>query len=143
MPETSITSCGWRSSPASACLMEARMPKSPQPGHQVDFWPPLKTFRSDMDYLLGDGGDDFVRRERPSVVLVDPPVRLAAGQAAQDVGKLAGVVLLDHDHPPDLVQLGSDGRFIEREDVDELQEVDLQALSVEAIGRLAQRAVGR
>src|SRR5919202_660481 len=111
MPDTSSTSCGWRSSPASACLIAARMPKSPQPGHQVDFWPPLKIFSSDIDRLPNHGRDDLVRRDRPPVVLIDPLVGLASGQTAQDVGELAGVVLLDHHHPADALQLGPDPRL--------------------------------
>src|SRR3712207_7795750 len=93
MPETSKTSCGCRSSAANACLIAARMPKSPQPGHQVDFWPPLKIFSSDTRHLPDAGRDpdgaghvdappdaflvvddhleDLVGRDRPAVVLVD------------------------------------------------------------------------
>src|SRR4051794_14501311 len=102
MPDTSSTSWGCRSSPASACLTAIRMAKSPQPGHQVDRSPPLKILRSDTDHLLRDDLDDLVRRDRPAVVLVDLLVRLATGQAAQDVRELAGEVLLDYDHPLDL-----------------------------------------
>src|SRR5918998_684338 len=131
MPETSSTSCGCRSRAANACLIAARMPKSPQPGHQVDFWPPLKIFSSDTRHLpdaqgatdpnapnvpflvVDDRRDDLVRRDRPSVVLVDLAIRFAPGQAAQHVGELAGVVLLDDDHLADLVQLGRDAVLIE------------------------------
>src|SRR5829696_9039850 len=116
MPETSRTSWGWRSSPASACFNAIRMPKSPQPGHHVDFWPPLKILRSDTGHLPGAGpgypngaiagrrvehrGDDLVGRDRAAVVLVDALVGLAAGEPPQHVGELAGEVLLDHDHAP-------------------------------------------
>src|SRR5687767_13884699 len=112
-----MTSWGLRSSPASACFRAIRMPKSPQPGHHVDFWPPLKILRSDTGYLPGLRAGDphraaagrpveyrrdhLVRRDWPSVVLVHSEIGLPAGQAAQDVGKLAGEVLLDHDHPSD------------------------------------------
>src|SRR3954471_6440427 len=102
MPETSSTSCGCRSSPANACFSAIRMPKSPQPGHHVDFWPPLKIFRSDTGHLPHHRHHHLVWRERPSIVLVDLLVRLAAGQAAQHMGKLTGEVLLHHDHPTNL-----------------------------------------
>src|SRR5919202_3901727 len=115
MPDTSSTSWGCRSSPASACLMAARMPKSPQPGHQVDLSPPLKIFSSDIRHLPGERCDHLVRRDRSPVVLVDSLVGLPTGQPAQVVGELAGVVLLDDHHPPDFLQLGADDVLVERE----------------------------
>src|SRR5437867_2451758 len=144
MPETIRTSCGCKSRPASACLTAIRMAKSPQPGHQVDLSPPLKIFRSDTRHLPDAGplaenvGDDLVWRDRSSVVLIDLPVGLPTGQPAQDVGKLASVVLLDDDHALDLVKLGGDAILVEREDVHEQEDVGGAAPGVEQIGGLAQ-----
>src|SRR5205809_2770411 len=99
MPETSMTWWGNRPIPGSACLMAARIPKSPQPGHQVDLSPPLKSFRSGLGgvsvsgmegypYARLDPFDDPAGRERATVVFGEQDVGLTAGIHAQHVGQL-------------------------------------------------------
>src|SRR5688572_30303261 len=105
MPETSSTWWGNRSRPASACLMPIRMPKSPQPGHQVDLSPPVNSLISDMDqHLLPDLGGDLGRREWPTLILTNAAVDFPAGPPPDQPGELAGVVLLDGDQASDAAQ---------------------------------------
>src|SRR3954470_24480932 len=100
MPDTIMHSCGWISSIASDCFTAFRMPKSPQPGHQVDFSVLLKSLTSSMDLdlrhdLAPYGGHDLVGRDRPAVVLQNRLVHRLAGVGSQNLAELAREVLFD------------------------------------------------
>src|SRR5947207_4472292 len=132
MPETMSTWWGYRSIAAKACFTEARIAKSPQPGHQVGFSSILKSFRSDMCHrLLADPGRDLVAGEWPAVVLQDFFLDVDARRHADDLGELAREVVLNVD---DALRAGE--HFFcasgwERPDVEVVQLVDLMALGLE------------
>src|SRR4051794_7479970 len=127
MPETMTHSCGWISSIASACLMAFRMPKSPQPGHQVDFSVLLKSLTSSIDLDLRTGlaparGDDLVGRDRSTIVLQDGAIHRLASVGTQHVTELAGEVLLDQDQRLRLIEGRTHALPVERPDLHEVQQ---------------------
>src|SRR3712207_9590614 len=100
MPETMIASCGCTLICARPCLTAFRMPKSPQPGHQVGFSPPLKSLTSSIDLdlragLAPHGRHNLVGEDGAAVVLQYPLVHRLAGVGAQQLAELAGEVLFD------------------------------------------------
>src|SRR5712692_4244644 len=113
---------------ASACFTAARMPKSPQPGHQVDFSVLLKSLTSSMYLDLRAGfashaGDDLVCRDRASVVFQNRLVHGLASVGAQHIAELAGEVLLDEHEGLRLVEQGAHAGPVERPHFHEMEQV--------------------
>src|SRR6202035_123258 len=104
----------------SACWIELRMPKSPQPGHQSTCTSVLYCCRTnffgaaaavasgmghhDLLFLLGERRtyalDDLIARERPAIVFQDVVVERDPGLLGDQGAKLRRVVVFDQHRQP-------------------------------------------
>src|ERR1700730_13082735 len=147
----------------SACWMELRMPKSPQPGHQSTWTSVLYCCNAnffgagaagasgmrhhDLLLLLGQGGpdafDDLIARKRPAIVLQHVVVEDDARLLGNDGAELRRVVVLDQNRQPRVPK--NRGHGIRREWAHQanLQEVHRAAVGLELAHGVEDGALGR
>src|SRR6266550_6458245 len=162
MPEIIATRWGGICSWKSACWMELRMPKSPQPGHQSTWTSVLYCCSAnffgaaaaasgmghhDLLLLLGKRRshalDDLVPRKWPAVVLEDVVVERDTGLLRNQRAELRGVIVLDQHRQTGVSQDCRDGIGREGTHQADLQVVHRAAVILELAHGVEDGALGR
>src|SRR4029077_10738236 len=147
----------------SACWMELRMPKSPQPGHQSTWTSVLYCCRTnffgaaaavasgmgnhDLLLLLGKRGthalDDLIARERAAIVFQDVMVERNPRLLGDQRTELRGVVVFDQDRRLGTAKNGRHRIGRKWAHQADLQEVDRAPVDLELAHGIEDRALGR